>query len=200
MTCQGLLRSRPRSKNAPPEKCQFPLPHKALLHVLVSSSVIQAKQFLPLPPDLQTLKEAWGGGGIKAWIKSLFPGPGAHGSSLILALGVSNTLATEPEEKGKEAAEVLVGLKGKNERGRGHQGSMCTGTYCSMLAQVPPSGWPGEVQPSSAASPNRACWTWGLHPGLGLDPHCCHYPQVRPVVTIGPRRPHTFRRPLRCVL
>lgn len=47
-------------------------------------------------------------------------------------------------------------------------------TYCSMLAQVPPSGRPGKVQPPQATSwPSGACWKWGLLPGLG-DPHCSY--------------------------
>lgn len=145
------------------------------------------------------LKEAWGG--VSKPGQNLFPRPEAYGSSFTLAPEVTNILLTEPEEKGKEAEEAFVWLKCKKERGRG-RGSLCMqGSYCSMLAQVPPSGWPGEVQPSQALLGQRGSvgWTWGPLPGLG-DPHCCHLQQVRHVATIDPRSPHTSRRPLSSVL
>lgn len=63
------------------------------------------------------LKEAWGKG-IRAWVKSPFPKPGAHGSSLTQALGDINTLTTEPDEKGTERMKFFVWLKGKKRAGR----------------------------------------------------------------------------------
>ena len=59
----------------------------------------------------------------------------------MLALGVTNTLTTEPENKGKEADEVFVWLKGKRGReGRKYPREGLT----SLLAQVPPSGLSGN--------------------------------------------------------
>lgn len=44
--------------------------------------------------------------------------------------------------------------------------------YCSILAQVPPTGWPVKVQPPQATSwLSGACGKWGLLPGLGSPTH-----------------------------
>lgn len=58
------------------------------------------------------LKQAWGRV-IRAWIKSLFPKPGAPGSSLALALALAviNTLDHRARRESARADEVFVWLK-----------------------------------------------------------------------------------------